>query len=98
MSHNKVIFFTVDVITRSLAVLTLLKAFPYLFQVILFGNWDFLIWFYPVAWLALLLLSVHPNFIVNKVTFPKMTLCLLARVPALTISIIGVWFFFKSAG
>ena len=96
MSQSKIILYPIDVITRGLAAFTLLKAFPYLFQVTLFGAWDLLIWFYPIVWLALLFLSVHPNFIMNKINTTKITSWFLVRIPALCISIIGVWFFFKS--
>ncbi|AAZ26293.1 hypothetical protein [Colwellia psychrerythraea] len=96
MSHSKVILSTIDVTTRGLAALILLRAFPYLFQKILFGTWDYLIWFYPIVWLALLLLSVHPNFIVNKINLPKMTSWFIARIPAFFIIIVAAWFFLKS--
>ena len=96
MSLSKVILSTIDVTIRALAALILLRAFPYLFQKTLFGTWDFLIWFYPIAWLAAFLLSVYPNFIMNKINFRQIPSWFIARTPAFIISIIGVWFFLKS--
>jgi len=96
MSHSKVILFTIDVTTRTLAALILLRIFPYLFQKTLFGVWDFLIWFYPVLWLACFILSAYPNFIMNKINLPQLVPWFIARIPAFIISIVGVWFFLKS--
>jgi len=97
MKYSQVVFFILDITTRGLATLTLLKAFPYLFQEVLFGKWDMLIWLYPIFWLALLFLSVHPDFIMNKMSIAKVRAWLLTRVPALLISIVGVFCFFRLA-
>jgi hypothetical protein len=96
MSHSKVVLSTIDVATRALAALILLRAFPHLFQKTLFGMWDFLIWFYPIVWLVAFLFSVYPNFIMNKINHPQVPSWFIARTPAFIISIIGVWFFLKS--
>lgn len=98
MSHSKVILFTVDIVTRGLAALTLLKSFSYIFQQIVFGAWDSFIWFYPIFWLVLLSLCVYPNLIVNKIDCSQIASWFIARIPAFSISIIGVWFFFNSGG
>jgi len=96
MSHSKVILSTIDVTTRALAALVLLRAFSSLFQKTLFGALDFLIWFYPILWLACFILSVYPNFIMNKINLPQLATWFIARTPAFIISIVGVWFFLKS--
>ncbi len=98
MSHNTLILSIIDVTTRALAALVLLRAFPYLFQKTLFGTWDSLIWLYPIVWLTAFILSVYPNFIVNKINHPQVSTWFIARTPAFIISIIGVWFFLKSGG
>jgi len=97
MKYSHVVFFILDITTRGVATLTLLKAFPYLFQEVLFGEWDKLIWFYPIFWLALLFLSVHPDFLMNKISISKFRPWLLSRIPAFLISIIGICCFFRLA-